>query len=119
VTEDEQEEEASLRHGREGRVGRDEQLDDVMEDEHEGESCSTECSGRTGRRLAHFEGDEVARKARWRLSGDRKLQLVMTVPMLSQSHLVYRLQYARGDIAQSCCQEKVGPSLLPERLGCL
>jgi hypothetical protein len=70
VTEDEEEEEASLRQGRDGR---DEQVDDATEDEHEGKSCSTECSGRTGRRLAHFEGDEVARRARCRLSGDRKL----------------------------------------------
>ena len=52
---------------------RDEQLDDEMEDEQEGESCTPECSGRTGRRLAHFEGDVVVRKARCRLSGDRKL----------------------------------------------
>ena len=52
---------------------RDEQLDDEIEDEQEGESCTPECSGRTGRRLAHFEGDVVVRKARCRLSGDRKL----------------------------------------------
>ena len=73
MTEDEQEEEASLRQGREGGDMRDEQLDDEIEDEQEGESCTPECSGRTGRRLAHFEGDVVVRKARCRLSGDRKL----------------------------------------------
>ena len=44
-----------------------------MEDEKEGEICSTECSGRTGRRLADYEGDVVARKARCRLRGDRML----------------------------------------------
>jgi hypothetical protein len=55
-----------------------------MEDEHEREFCFTKHSGRTGRWLAQFEGDEVAHKARQHLStlsGDTKLQLVMTVPV--------------------------------------
>ena len=73
LVDDEQEEGTSLRKEREGGDRRDEQLGDEMEDEQEGESCSTECSGRTGRRLAHCEGDGVAREARCRLSGDSKL----------------------------------------------
>ena len=63
MTEDEQEEEASLRQGCEGGDRRDEQLDEEMEDEQDVESCSTEFSGKTVRRLAHSEGNGVARKA--------------------------------------------------------
>lgn len=73
-TEDGQEGVASLRQRRVEGVEKDEGVDDEQEEE----SCSPECSGRTGRRLAHFEGDAVAlllrlRTARFLLSGDKKL----------------------------------------------
>ena len=51
VTEGEWKEEGSLRQGREGDTGKT-----------------------TGRWLAHFKGNGVARKAGCRLSGDRKLK---------------------------------------------
>jgi hypothetical protein len=73
VREDEQEEEASLGLGREVGDWRGEQVDGETKDKHEGESCSTECSGKTGRRLVHCKGNGVAHKACCHLSGNRKL----------------------------------------------
>lgn len=68
VTEDEQEEEASLQQERGGGDRRDELLDDDMEVEQEG--CCPECSESTGRRLVYFKGNGFAHKARCSLSDE-------------------------------------------------